>query len=58
MAEKEEYKPFELYKKMKKRAEVIIDTTEMAHQEAFNKAVDDVLRTDEGMVDYEKLKEA
>ncbi len=48
----------EKYKRLKKKAEKIIHTTDIHHTGAYTTAADKVLRDKEGLVDYDLLKQA
>jgi hypothetical protein len=57
MAEKERdpFPHLTKYKKLKKKADRIIETTDLHHREAYNSAVQKILMNEEGLVDYDKL---
>ena len=54
MTDKDLFEHFKKYKKLSKKAQKMIDTTEIEHANAYNSAVD-LIKDDEGLVDYEKL---
>lgn len=55
--EKDQFPHLTKYKKLKKKADRIIDTTDLHHRDAYNSAVEKILTDEEGLVDYDKLDE-
>jgi len=59
MADEEENQKYEHLEKHKKRIQKVnklIETTDLHHRQAYNKAVEDILKDESGLIDYELLE--
>jgi len=57
MKEKDPHEGVKLYGKNVKHVQKMLDTTELHHRQAYNKAVMEVLMDEDGKVDYKRLKD-